>query len=226
MRWPVVRPVRSMVAVMAACLVMAGTTVGCATSDDASSGSDTTAVTRSSLSGLVRESPLEVGDMSLPDVTGDQDNGPFVFAAAPGELLVVYFGYTTCPDVCPTTLAFLRTAREELGDDAAKVDLAMVTIDPDRDTAVKLTAYLGSFADRYHAIRTTDRDELKTVEDAFGAQSEVTVAADGTVDVSHTGTTYVVDSSGTVLVEWPFGVTADEMADDLKILIGEQKSGT
>lgn len=208
------------------CLALGGTAVGCGTADDSSSGPGTTIATRSSIAGLVRESPLEVGSASLPDVTGDKDNGPFTFKADPGELLVAYFGYTSCPDVCPTTLAFLRTARETLGDDASKVNLAMVTVDPDRDTAVKLTAYLSSFADRYHALRTTDRAELKAVEDMFGAQSEVTVDADGKVDVSHTGTTYIVDEHGAVLVEWPFGVTADEMTNDLQVLMGELKNGS
>jgi cytochrome oxidase Cu insertion factor (SCO1/SenC/PrrC family) len=67
----------------------------------------------------------------------DASNGgaPFEFRAQPGELLVAYFGYTFCPDVCPTSLSMFKNALEQLGDDASAVELAMATIDPARDTA-------------------------------------------------------------------------------------------
>lgn len=218
---------RTTAVVFAATLFLVALVTSCSSGDEVSTGAGTTVAQQSSLTGLVRESPLKVGDVTLPDVTVGSENGTFTFRARPGELLIAYFGYTTCPDVCPTTLAFLRTARGELGADGSKLDLAMVTVDPNRDTPEKLSAYLGSFAERYHAIRTTDPAELKAAEDAFTAQSQVTVQPDGRVEVSHSGTTYVVDDRGTVLIEWPFGTTADEMAHDLRILIARgQASGS
>ena len=133
-------------------LVLAG--CGASGSDDDANASD--------LRGIVRTTPLEVGQVSLPEVgsgSGDRRrraDGRFAVKAAPGELLVVYFGFTSCPDVCPTTLADLRTAREEVGADAAELPLAMITVDPARDTPEKLSSYLSTFSDRYRALRTDD----------------------------------------------------------------------
>ena len=94
------------------------------------------------LVGLTRDPAPQVDAVTLPDVSNGGE--PFEFRAADGGLLVVYFGYTNCPDVCPTTMADLRTALGDIGDDADRVDVAMVTIDPDRDTPV-LTDYVQSF---------------------------------------------------------------------------------
>lgn len=160
-----------------------------------------------------------VGSVSLPDAS----NGgrEMAFVAAPGELLIAYFGYTSCPDVCPTTLSDLRSALRDLGDDAARVDLAMVTVDPGRDTDEVLTGYVQSFVDGAHALRTDDADVLRAAADAFGVSYEVTEAADGTVEVAHSAAMYVVDASGTVTLTWPFGVKADDLRLDLAALLDE-----
>jgi len=186
-----------------------------------SCGSDTTSAPAddpTALVGIVRDDPLVVRDVVLPDVTHDAGGTPFAFAARPGELLVGYFGYTSCPDVCPTTLAHLASATEQLGDQGDRLQVAMVTVDPDRDTPERLAGYLGSFTDRGTALRTTDPAQLKAAEDAFGAQSQIVVGADGTIDVQHSATTYVIDENGVVLVEWPFGISAADMRHDLEIL--------
>jgi len=199
-------------AVLAVALVGAGIiAAGC--------GGDQTAA----IKGVQRTPLLEVGSVSLPEVTTDDAGTPFTFKAAPGGLLVVYFGFTNCPDLCPTTLADLRAARKRIGPDADVVDLAFATVDPERDTIEIMRKYAGSFAERYHVLRTTDPAVLKTAEDAFLASSSVTKLADGEVSVTHTATAYVVDSNGTVLVEWPFGIGANGMENDLRILIKQLK---
>lgn len=167
------------------------------------------------LTGYTLDPPTQVGDLSLPvAATGD----PFPFRAEPGHLLVVYFGYTACPDVCPTTLATLRAALRSLGDRAARVDLAMATVDPARDTADILPGYVRSFVADGVALRTEDDGELRAVTDRFGASYRVTV--DGPkVEVAHSGSMYVVDDQGTVLDVLPFGLTKDDIANDLGILL-------
>ncbi len=170
------------------------------------------------LTGIVRDDPLVVGDVTVTDVTEGAAEPTFAFRAQPGELLVAYFGYTSCPDICPTTLAELRSAKRKLGDLADRVDLAMVTVDPERDTAEVLNGYLGSFSERYHALRPASEDELRTAERAFLAQSRITTTPDGKVEVEHSAAAYVVDENGIVVVEWPFGHGSENMASDLQVL--------
>ena len=191
---------------------------GCGSGSDSSGGSATPA-SDEALSGITRAEPLQVGDVRVPDATTGGDGGEFAMRAAPGELLVAYFGYTSCPDICPTTLADLRTALAEVGPGADRIDMAMVTVDPARDRGPILSHYLGSFLTRYHALREPDLDRLAEIEAPFGASSSVTQASDGTVEVSHTAITYVIDEDGAVLVEWPFGTDAPAMADDLAVLL-------
>lgn len=193
----------------------------CGSDDGSSSGSAAEAGgdPAPDLVGVVREDPPRVGDVTLPEEAPGADPVPFTMTAAPGELLLVYFGYTSCPDVCPTTLSDVKGALAALGDDAASIDVAMATVDPERDTVEVLDGYLDHFLDRYHVLRTTDPAELKTAEDAFGASSSVTTGDDGAVEVSHTGTLYAVDDTGTLLIEWPFGTPRDAVISDLGILV-------
>ena len=166
--------------------------------------------------GIVRDPAPEVGDVSLPDLdTGGSD---FPFIAADGEILVVYFGYTSCPDVCPTTLADLRRAMADL-DDAERVDVAMATVDPERDTPEVISGYLHSFFPEGHPLRTEDDAELRAAADAFGADYEVTTSEDGDVEVAHTGFLYAVDDAGELALTWPFGTTWEDMQGDLLWLL-------
>ena len=176
-------------------------------------GSDTTSKT---LSGYELDPAPSVGALSLPEASnGDAD---FTFKAADGRLLIVYFGYTSCPDVCPTTLAEVKKSFKQLGDAADKVDVAMATIDPNRDTGEIITGYVQIFIPGAHALRSDDPAQLESVAAAFGASYSVTTAADGQIDVSHSAGMYVVDPSGTVVLTWPFGIPADGIATDLEIL--------
>lgn len=174
------------------------------------------------LEGLVRDQPLQVGDRSLPQVAPDGTETPFAFQAADGGLLFVAFGYTNCPDVCPTTLYDIKKALAQLGDDADRVRVAFATVDPERDTPEVLNQYLGSFVADGHPLRTTDADQLRAAEDAFGVTSSVTKADDGRVEVAHTARSFVVDDTGAVVDEWAFGTSADAMASDLQILLDQR----
>lgn len=151
---------------------------------------------------------------------------PFSTKADPGGLLVVYFGYTSCPDVCPTSMSDLKSAKRDLGALGDKVAIAMVTVDPARDTPEVLNSYLAHFFNSYHALRTEDMATLKSAETAFGASSAITAKPDGTYDVSHSAAAYGVDSRGNLIIEWPFGTKGEQMATDIRILLGEELGGT
>lgn len=168
------------------------------------------------LVGYTLDPPPQVDVVALPDVS--EGGEPFELRAPPADLLVVYFGYTNCPDVCPTTMADLRAALRELGDDADRVGVAMVTIDPDRDTAV-LADYVGSFIEGGHALATDVADDLRAVADRFGVSYLVTRNPAGEIEVTHSPQLYVVDDAGRLALTWQFGVTPDDIAGDLEQLL-------
>lgn len=152
----------------------------------------------------------------------EQPNGqPFELIAQPNEVLIVYFGYTNCPDVCPTTMVAIKNAKKKIGTLADRVDIAMITVDPERDTADILPRYISSFSSRFHALIPATDTELRTAEKAFGATSSVT-KIDGKIEVVHGGTAYIVDDSGAVIDQFPFGLDSNSMANDLTILLNER----
>ena len=175
------------------------------------------------IQGIQRPQPLDVSGVTLPEVAADGTTSPFPMTAPDGGLLIVYFGYTNCPDQCPTTLSDVHTALGDLGAKADAVEVAFATVDPNRDTPDKLVPFLRSFVADGHALRTDDPAALAAAEKPFEVQSSVTQNTDGSWDVQHTATTYVVDHQGRVVDEWTFGTTADAMASDLKTLLGQQQ---
>jgi cytochrome oxidase Cu insertion factor (SCO1/SenC/PrrC family) len=184
----------------------------CGGEDDAAAG----------LEGITRDAPLRVGHVVVPEVDESGRESDYAFRAEPGGLLFVYFGYTRCPDLCPTTFADFKAALARLGPDRAeRVEAAFVTVDPDRDTPDIVVGYLGHFVERGHAVRIADHDRLAEAEAAFGASSTITTHDDGTVEVSHTAIAYVVDDEGNVVVEWPFGTSPTAMAHDLQLLLDQ-----
>lgn len=172
------------------------------------------------LSGAVRTPPLEVGAVSLPDESPGANGAAFTMTAAPGGLLVVYFGFTSCPDICPTTLSDTGRALQELdAADRDRVAVAMVTFDPERDTGEVLTSYLETFvAGGGHALRTVDPALQQAAQDAFNVVVR-RISEGSTYTFDHTAVSYVVDDRGTVVVEWPFGTSPDAMRRDLEILL-------
>ncbi len=139
--------------------------------------------------------------------------------APDGSYLLVYFGYTSCPDVCPTTMADVRSALSQVDDAADRFTVAMITIDPDRDTVEEVDRYVKVFFPTGIALRTGDAEVLREVADGFGADYDVETTETGEILVSHTAFLYAVDTEGRIRLQWPFGATPDDMAHDFQILI-------
>src|SRR5262249_2125865 len=157
------------------------------------------------LYGSVPHDRAPVDSLTLTEVHPGRPDEPFHFKAAPGHALFVYFGYTTCPDACPTTLSDLRRALHDLWSDVRRVHVSFVTVGPQRDTPQILAPYLTSFVHGAHPLRPRSQSELVTAERAFGASSTVTRNPDGRVDVTHSSSCYIVDDRGRIVDQWPFG---------------------
>ena len=139
-------------------------------------------------------------------------------------MLLVYFGYLSCPDICPLTMGDTAAGLAALGDDAAKVQVAFATIDLERDTGPDIVEYMTHFftADQIHALRAEDDYQLHGVTYEFGAQWSIEPHEPGSFyGVAHSGTTYAVDDKGNVVWAWPFGTTGDELAAGIRTLLAE-----
>ena len=169
------------------------------------------------LHGLQQDPAPHVGAVTLPDAMADGASSPM--RAGTGELLLVFFGFTHCPDICPTTMATVAAALDQQPELADAVEVAMVSVDPARDTAEVMVPYVTSFVARARALRTDDPDALRAAADAFGASYLVGTDADGEPDVGHSAYLYGVDDQGDVVVTWSFGVTVDELSSDLSTLL-------
>jgi protein SCO1 len=171
------------------------------------------------LAGIVREPAPSVDATAVPSLT--HPGTDVVFRGEPGGYQAVYFGYTNCPDVCPTTMADWTVALRRLPADVAdRIHTVMVTVDPERDNEL-LTGYVQSFVPDAEAAGTLDGDVLAAAAEPFGASYSVTTGNDGEVEVAHSGFLYLVDDQGKLLVTWPFGISSKDMAADVEQLVGE-----
>lgn len=136
------------------------------------------------------------------------------------QVVVMYFGYTFCPDVCPITLAKLDRARTMLGEDAEHVQVVMITVDPERDTVEKLEKYTANFDPSFIGLTgdIEDIDRIATTYGVYYAAAETDSAAGYLVD--HTSTVLVVDRSGELKLIIPFDATDEQVAADLAYLLG------
>ena len=134
-----------------------------------------------------------------------------------GKVVALGFGYTSCPDVCPTTLADLAKARKVLG---ARPDFQVVyvTVDPERDSPAALRKYLGSF-DASFVGATGSAAELAEVRKAYGITTS-RVASAFTYFVHHSSYVYLIDRDGKLRAMMPYGTSVDDMAHDVKALLG------
>ena len=152
----------------------------------------------------------------------DGDGQPRTLAEFKGKLVVVFFGYTQCPDVCPTTLAELAEVKRSLGADSARVQGIFVSVDPERDSAALLKSYVASFGPDIIGLRGS-LDETKAVAKEFKlffAKAPGKTETSYTVD--HTAGSYVFDAQGRVRLFTRYGSGAQALADDLKVLLAEK----
>ena len=135
-----------------------------------------------------------------------------------GKVVAVFFGYTHCPDVCPTTLAELASAVSKLGPDASRVQVLFITADPERDTAAVLKQYVTAFNPTFLGLRGTP-EQTAEVAKAFKVLIQKNATDDpNNYTVDHSSGTYVYDTSGRLRLYVSYGQGADVLAHDLEQL--------
>lgn len=189
--------------------------------DEAGEGGGATSTTLSDFSGYTRSPAPSVADVTFPLADG---SAQVAMPADPGGLRIVYFGYTSCPDVCPTTMSDLKRALAELpADQRDLVQVDMITVDPGRDVPEKIHDYVTTFIADGQALRTEDPELLRSTATAFGADYSVETTAEGEVEVEHTAELYAVDDTGHIVMVWPFGTPSADLAHDLgRLLEGDR----
>ena len=136
-----------------------------------------------------------------------------------GKVAVVVFGYTQCPDVCPTTLADLSSALKKLGPDGARVQVLFVTVDPRRDTAELLRQYVPAFHPDFLGLRGDAAATSQATKDFHVyAQERTGKTADG-YTVDHSAQTFAFDREGRLRLVFGYGMAPEAMASDLRILL-------
>lgn len=149
----------------------------------------------------------------------DPDGKTRTLADFKGKVTVVFFGYTQCPDVCPTTMAELAQVKKSLGPDGERIQGVFVTVDPDRDTPELLKAYMGSFDPSFVALRGTPEQTAAMAKEFKVFYAKVPGKTEGSYTVDHTAGSYVFDASGKVRLFVRYGSGADALAADLKTLL-------
>ena len=156
-------------------------------------------------------------NLSLPDADGK----PRTLADFKGKVTLVFFGYTQCPDVCPTTLAELAAVKRDLGKDGERLQGVFVSVDPQRDTPEILKAYMASFDPGFVALRGTPEQIKDTAKEFKVFYAQVPGKTEGSYTVDHTAGTYVFDASGKVRLFVRYGSGAEALRHDLKLLLDE-----
>ncbi|MCG2585353.1 SCO family protein [Massilia sp. TS11] len=154
-------------------------------------------------------------DFSLTDMNGK----PRKLADFAGKVVVIFFGYTQCPDVCPTTMAEMANVMKELGSDADKVQVLFISVDPERDTPALLASYVPQFDKRFLGLVGDNNQTAQTAKQFKVFYSKVPGKDEKTYTMDHTAGSFVFDTKGKPRLFLRHGQGAAPIVHDLKILL-------
>ena len=149
----------------------------------------------------------------------DPDGRRRSLAEFKGQVVVVFFGFTHCPDVCPTTMAELALVKRQLGADGQRLQAVFVTVDPERDTPELLKAYVTNFDPGFVALRGTPEETAAAAKHFKVFYAKVPGKTEGSYTVDHTAGAYVFDPQGRVRLFTRHGTGADALLHDIRILL-------
>ena len=155
--------------------------------------------------------------LSLPDAEGKVRT----LADFKGKVTVVFFGYTQCPDVCPTTMAELAEVKRSLGKDGERVQGVFVTIDPERDTPQLLKNYITAFDPSFVALRGSDAQTKAVAKEFKVYYAKVEGRTPGSYTMDHTAGSFIYDTQGRLRLFTRYGGGAQALASDLRALLNE-----
>ncbi|MBN1453305.1 MAG: SCO family protein [Anaerolineales bacterium] len=158
--------------------------------------------------------------LPAPEIALSRDNGSnFRLSEQRGDVVLLFFGYTSCPDVCPTTLSELRKVNMELGSNAGRVKVVFVTVDPERDTPEQIQKYVSIFNPAFVGL-SGSLEELEPVWKNYGVYREVEQVPSSAAGylVNHTARVYLIDRDGNLRLSYSYGTPTDDILHDLKIL--------
>lgn len=170
------------------------------------------------LRGSQIDPPLPAPDFVLQDGQGND----YRLSDQRGRLVLMFFGYTTCPDICPATLGEMKQVRNRLGEQADEVEFVFVTVDPARDTPERVGKYASSFDPTFVGLSGTEEAMTQVWAD-YGVYREE--RENGSVAgylVDHSTRTYLIDRAGNLRLTYTFGTPVDDFVQDLRHLIKEE----
>lgn len=163
--------------------------------------------------GAAVEPPIVLEDFSVPSTSGEN----FTLSEHRGEVILLFVGYTSCPDYCPNTLAVLNRVYKALGDRASQVKVVFVTGDPERDSLDRMTTYVAAFNPEFVGIRA-EGEELQSLLGQFYASAtkeEIPASALG-YTIDHTTRVYLIDQSGEWILHYAYGTPYQDIAADVE----------
>jgi protein SCO1/2 len=181
-----------------------------------------------SVSNVFASDKLKAGTFDPPRMAPEftlqgSDGSPLKLDRYRGKVVLLGFGFTHCPEVCPTTLSMLAKARKQMGEQAKDVQIVYITVDPDRDNPLRMREYLTHF-DASFIGGTGSAAELDKVRKDYGiaASKKMSAGAPGGYGVDHSSFTYVIDRKGSLRGLIPYGRSAGDVVHDVKILLKAQ----
>ena len=159
--------------------------------------------------------PMQAAEFAL-----ESADGPVTLHDLRGRHVVLFFGYSFCPDVCPLTMQRLDRALDLLEEDADRVQVVMITVDPERDTPARMRQYVSQFDPSFLGLSGTEEAVHKVATDYGIFHAKVEREDGGPYTMDHTATVLVLNDTGELVLLWPHGMEAETMATDLRTLLG------
>ena len=149
------------------------------------------------------------------------DGSVFQMEQQKGNIVLLFFGFTSCPDVCPTTLVDMKRVKAELGERAAQVEFVFITVDPQRDSPELVQAYASGFDSEFIGLSGSESD-LAPVWQGYGVYRNVSDStSNASYEVEHSTRVYLIDTANNLRVTYPFGTQVEDLAADIRFLLKE-----